>query len=34
MKVLIDTHIALWALVDDPKLPKEAEKILIFASQK
>ncbi len=29
MKVLIDTHIALWALMDDPKLPKEAEKILM-----
>lgn len=29
MKVLIDTHIALWALMDDPKMPKEAEKILM-----
>ena len=26
MKVLIDTHIALWALMDDPKMLKEAEK--------
>lgn len=25
MKVLIDTHIALWALMDDPKMPKAAE---------
>jgi len=29
MKILIDTHIALWALMDDPKMPKEAEKILM-----
>ena len=29
MKVLIDTHIALWALMDDPKMPKEAKKILM-----
>ena len=29
MKVLIDTHIALWALMDYPKMPKEAEKILM-----
>lgn len=29
MKVLIDTHIALWALMDDPKMPEEAEKILM-----
>ena len=29
MKILIDTHIALWALMDDPKMPKEAKKILM-----
>ena len=29
MKVLIDTHIALLALMNDPKIPKEAEKILM-----
>jgi PIN domain nuclease of toxin-antitoxin system len=29
MKVLIDTHIALWALTGDPKLPEKAEKILM-----
>jgi len=29
MIVLIDTHIALWALMDYPKMPKEAEKILM-----
>lgn len=29
MKVLFDTHIALWALMDDSKMPKEAKKVLI-----
>ena len=29
MKILIDTHIALWALIDDPKMPKEAKNILM-----
>ena len=29
MRVLIDTHIALWALMDDPKMPKAAEQILM-----
>lgn len=29
MKILVDTHIALWALMDDPKMPKEAKKILM-----
>ena len=29
MKVLIDTHIALWALMDDPKMPKTAKQILM-----
>lgn len=29
MKILIDTHIALWALMDDPKMPKAAAKILM-----
>ncbi|MCM1189499.1 MAG: type II toxin-antitoxin system VapC family toxin [bacterium] len=29
MKVLIDTHIALWALIDDPKMPTQAGKILM-----
>lgn len=29
MKVLIDTHIALWALMDDPKMPKAAKQILM-----
>lgn len=29
MKVLIDTHIALWALEDSPKLPRKAREILL-----
>lgn len=32
MKVLIDTHIAIWAISDDPKLPKPAKDILIDES--
>ena len=29
MKVLIDTHIAIWSVLDDPKLSKEARVILL-----
>lgn len=29
MKILIDTHIALWALMDDPKMLKAAKQILM-----
>lgn len=29
MKDLIDTHIAIWALMDDPKMPEAAEQILM-----
>ncbi|MBV8048678.1 MAG: type II toxin-antitoxin system VapC family toxin [Paludibacterium sp.] len=29
MNVLLDTHIALWAIVDDPKLPKAAREMLL-----
>ena len=29
MKILIDTHIAIWAVLDDPKLSKEARDILL-----
>ena len=29
MKILIDTHIAIWAVLDDPKLSKEARNILL-----
>ena len=32
MKVLIDTHIAIWAVSDDPKLPKVARDILLDES--
>ncbi len=32
MKVLIDTHIAIWAISDDPKLPKAARDILLDES--
>ncbi|MBC7793713.1 MAG: type II toxin-antitoxin system VapC family toxin [Clostridia bacterium] len=28
MRMLLDTHIALWALVDDPKLPKKARELI------
>lgn len=28
MKVLIDTHTELWALMDDSEMPKEAKEIL------
>ena len=27
MRVLIDTHIAIWAVLNDPKLPKQAKDI-------
>ena len=29
MKILIDTHIDIWAVSDDPKLPKVAKDILM-----
>ena len=29
MQILIDTHIAIWAVLDDPKLPKKAKDIII-----
>ena len=29
MKILIDTHIALWAVLNDPKLPKRAKDIIL-----
>lgn len=28
MKVLLDTHILLWAILDDPKLPIKARKLI------
>lgn len=33
MNLLLDTHVALWAITDDPKLPEHAKK-LIQASKK
>lgn len=29
MKILIDTHIAIWAVLNDPKLPKNARDIIL-----
>ncbi len=29
MKVLIDTHIAIWAVLNDPKLPSKAKDIIL-----
>lgn len=29
MKVLIDTHIAIWAVLNDPKLSKQAKDIIL-----
>lgn len=29
MKILIDTHIAVWAVLNDPKLPKKAKEVLL-----
>ena len=28
MKLLLDTHIILWALTDDSKIPMEAKKLI------
>ncbi len=28
MRVLLDTHIALWAIADDPRLPADARRII------
>lgn len=29
MKILLDTHILLWALTDDPKLPQKARELIL-----
>ena len=29
MNLLLDTHVALWAITDDPKLPSEARDLII-----
>lgn len=31
MRLLLDTHIILWALDDTPKLPKEAKGLIMDA---
>ncbi|MGA9796922.1 MAG: type II toxin-antitoxin system VapC family toxin [Rhizomicrobium sp.] len=31
MRLLLDTHIALWAIVDDPKLPPKARALIADA---
>ena len=28
MRVLLDTHVALWAIVDDPRLPSQARALI------
>lgn len=32
MKLLLDTHIILWALDDNPKLPEQAKVLIMNAS--
>ena len=32
MRLLLDTHIALWALVDSPKLPAKARELILSPS--
>ena len=29
MKILIDTHIAVWAVLNDPKLPERAKNVIL-----
>ncbi len=29
MKILIDKHIAIWAVLNDPKLPEKAKELLL-----
>jgi PIN domain nuclease of toxin-antitoxin system len=29
IKILIDTHIAIWAVLNDPKLPGKAKELLL-----
>ena len=28
MNLLLDTHIALWAIIDDPRLPDKARELI------
>ena len=32
MRLLLDTHIALWAITDDPKLPQSARSLIMAAT--
>lgn len=32
MKILLDTHVALWAITDDPKLPQSALNLIMSAN--
>ena len=32
MKLLLDTHILIWALADDPKLPQKARELILNES--
>lgn len=34
MKILIDTHIAVWAVLNDPKLPEKAKELLLDMENK
>ncbi|MEH2950767.1 hypothetical protein [Sporofaciens sp. JLR.KK001] len=34
MKILIDTHIAVWAVLNDPKLPGKAKELLLDMENK
>lgn len=31
MRILLDTHIALWALIDSPRLPRKARDLILDA---
>jgi PIN domain nuclease of toxin-antitoxin system len=32
MRILLDTHVALWAIADSPDLPAEARKLILSAA--
>ena len=34
MNLLLDTHMALWALIDDPMLPEEARRLILDGSSR
>lgn len=33
MKILLDTHVALWAIADSPKLTPQARKLILTAAE-